>query len=90
MKDAIYIKTRLNNVNSEIVPQSIEYTAVHNARQETLMWIYNYGSIRTEKEIQNRLERVKEELIAFDFANQTGLPLKIANAKKQEIENILE
>ena len=39
--------------------------------------------------IENRLERLNEELIALQFANETGIPLKIVNAKIQELKNIL-
>lgn len=89
MKDSLYIKSRLDNLKSQYVPQSIEYTVPQNERIKTLEWIYNNGEIQSQHMIENRLERLNEELIALQFANETGIPLKIVNAKIQELKNIL-
>lgn len=89
MKDSLYIKSRLDNLKSQYIPQSIEYTAPQNERIKTLEWTYNNGEIQSQHMIENRLERLNEELIALQFANETGIPLKIVNAKIQELKNIL-
>lgn len=89
MKDSLYIKSRLDNVRTELVPQYPEYTRIKNAKVATLEWIYNNGNIQPEDRIKNRLRNHEEEMKGFEFMNHQGLDVKEVEAKIKEIENIL-
>ena len=43
MKDSLYIKSRLNSLQCQLVPQAIEYTQPHHERIAIVSWIYNNG-----------------------------------------------
>lgn len=67
MKDSLYIKTQLDNELSTLYTVSEEGKKVHMARINLLTWIYNFGELRTEKELRTKLRNVEEELLALNF-----------------------
>ena len=88
MKDSLYIKSRLDNL-------CVGFTSQDNNYQEdminTIAWVYNFGNIRSQKEIQNRLDRAKEELITLEmFGDTDQIKLKHIRQKIRELENILQ
>lgn len=89
MKDKLYIKSRLDSLKTALIPQSIEYTALQQARIDILSWVYNNGDIQSEQAVENKLERLQEESIALDFMQIQGLQRKILEAKQTEINTIL-
>ena len=90
MRDKLYIKSRLDNVCAERIPQVENIKIKHQERIKILAWIYNFGDIRPENDLRIQLRNTEEEIMAFSYTNTTGLPLEIANIKKYELENILE
>ena len=89
MKDSLYIKTRLDNLKCTIIPQSIQYTMPHHERIQIVSWIYNNGNLQTEHCVKLKLTGCREELIALQFAGESGLQTACVNAKIEELENIL-
>lgn len=89
MKDSLYIKSRLNSLQCQLVPQAIEYTQPHHERIAIVSWIYNNGTPQEEKLVQLKLTTTKEELIALEFMGENGLQTKCVKARLEEIENIL-
>lgn len=90
MKNALYIRTHLDNLRAQMVPQAIEYTTIHNARINIVGWIYNGGNLQEERILKDKLQKINEEIIGYDFANDHGLMYKAALARKQELEAIME
>ena len=90
MKDSLFIKSRLNDLKSMIIPQAVEYTQPHYAKIKILSWVYNDGKIKSEKEVQMKLERKNEELLGLENFDKQNIIYKCAIAEKQELENILK
>lgn len=90
MKDNLYIKSRLAEVDTETVSQNPDSLAIHNAKQFVLHWIYNSGDVKTENELLLQLQNFKEELLGLEFANANEFSKKLIQVKVKEIENILE
>ena len=90
MRDNLYIKSRLAEVDTETVPQNPDSLTIHNAKQSVLYWIYNSGNVRTEKELLLQLQNFKEELLGLEFANSNEFSKKVVDVKIKEVENILE
>ena len=89
MKDDLYIKSRLNNLQTQLIPQAIEYTAPHQERIGAVMWVYNNGNIQSQTAVEVKLRCAKEELISLQFMTNPGLQLRCINARIEELENIL-
>ena len=88
MKDSLYIKSRLDNLCVGFTPQDNNY---QEDIINTMAWVYNYGNIRSQKEIQNRLDRTKEELLTLEmFGDNNQIKLNHIRQKIRELENILE
>lgn len=66
MKDPLYIKGRLDELLN-LVPQGEDKQLEYNELKQLALWIYNMGNLRTEKELQNRLQNYKDELTALHF-----------------------
>lgn len=90
MKDALYIKTRIADICAEPVYNDREMIQISQAKQNTLLWIFNMGKLRTEKELNYRINRLKEEIMGYELANVKGFPIKLLNVQIKEIKNILE
>ena len=89
MKDALYIKTRIADICAEPVYNDREMIQISQAKQNTLLWIYNAGNLRTEKELTYRINRLKEEIMGYELANVSGFPIKLLKTQVKEVENIL-
>lgn len=90
MKDSLYIKSRLNDISCTVIPQDKEALQIHQAKQNTLLWIYNMGKLRSEKELQYRIRRLQEELQVLDFSHTQGFPVKLLKSQISEVQNILQ
>ena len=89
MKDKLYIKTRLENIASERVPQETKMQQKHEERLKILTWIYNLGNLRTEEEMNIQLQNTNEELMSYQLAGITGILVEYAKIRKDELENII-
>jgi len=89
MKDSLYIKSRLDALKCTMVPQQSEYAELLRAKLDILSWAYNKGEIQTKEAIQNKLDRLNEELLSMDFMHIQGLQRKLVEVKKTEINTIL-
>lgn len=76
MKDALYIRTRMDDVLTALIPQSVPESLRHQAKSETWVWCYNFGKLRTESELNNRLQNCKDELKCFEFMGEKS-PMKL-------------
>ena len=91
MRDKLYIKTRLDNVCLERIPQDPELQRKHQERIRVLTWIFNLGELRTEQELQTELRNANEEIICYEKLQFNNKLLgQLAEIRKSEIENILE
>jgi hypothetical protein len=86
MKDALTIKTRLDGVIHTAIPQTVEQNTVYQARINVLEWLYNNGNLRTENEFLVKIQSIKEEILAYEFAEDRGTYYKAAQAKLREME----
>lgn len=89
MKDITYIRNKYNNICNGIIPQSVEASQMHKERVNNISWLFNGGNLRTEAEIQNKIQSLREELIIFEFAGETGLPRKITSLKLKDLEDVV-
>ena len=85
MKDKLYLTTRLGNITEEYMPTTEEGQAVRNARIEIILWCLNCGNLRTQQELDNYISNMQEEIIGYEFANDTSNLKKVAEAKLQEL-----
>lgn len=89
MKDALFIQNRLSDLIATTRPQTPDATRIFNEKKELLLWAYNDGNLRTENELNIKLQNIEEELVAWKYAGDTGLLSKISQAKLQEIKQIM-
>ena len=86
MKDTLTVKTRLDGVIHTAIPQTPEQNIVYQARINVLEWMYNNGELRTDKEFSVKIQSIKEEILAYEFAEDRGIYYKAAQAKLKEME----
>lgn len=87
MKDKLLIKARLDDIQQEIIPQNDEIAYIHSQIIDTLCWVYNNGELRTEEELNLKIQTTKEELIGFEFMNDSiSSEYKATIAKLKELE----
>lgn len=86
MKDTLYLTTRLGNITEEYIPNTEEGQAIRNARIEMILWCTNAGRLRTKKEVENYISNMQEEIIGYQFANDTSYLKKVSEAKLQELK----
>lgn len=88
MLDKLHVQARLNNLQNEIIPQSVEASVIHRDKVNLVAWIYNDGKLRTENEMRVKENNIRDELVAYGYANDTGYLTKSANARLQELINL--
>lgn len=88
MKAKLVVKTALDNICNTIYPQSIEGSQIHEARVKNMYWAYNNGNLRTDAELNIKIQNAKEEMIAYRFANDFGIAYKIAESILKDLEAI--
>lgn len=76
MKDALYVRTRMDDVLTATPPQSETAEARFKAQSETWIWCFNFGKLRTEVEIKNRIQNCEDELKCFEFMGEKS-PTKL-------------
>lgn len=90
MRDKLYIKTMLDNALSSVVLQTQENAPIHKCKIDMLQWAYNFGNLKTENEINNKLTNYREELIALQFNGDSNpIPFKMVNARIDTLEDLL-
>lgn len=88
--DALSVKTRLENLRHTQIPQSIDYKTIQNAKINIIEWLYNNGNLRTEDELQTKLQSIQEEILMYEFAEERGYMYEAAKAKLKEMEILNE
>lgn len=81
------LEKRINDLTHSIVPQDVYFTTIHNARLEVLKWVKNENEIRPECEILNRIDRYKEEMLAFP--DESNLWYKALKVRIEELNNVV-
>ena len=89
MRDALYVKSVLDNIITSEYKGTPEGKLIYNARVTNLEWAYNEGNLRTEGEIETKIQSIKEELIACEFAGDRGINYKTALSKLKDLNGIL-
>ena len=89
MKNKDYLVTRLSELRTALVPQSIQYTTIHHNKIEILEWVYNEGNIKSQDEIENKILSIQEEITGLLRYQDTSYVLLGLKAQKTELENIL-
>ena len=59
----IELTKRLNDLESILVNSSDKY--ITQSRIDMIYWLRNGGNLRTKEEIENKIQRYKEELLAI-------------------------
>lgn len=90
MKDSLFIKSRLNEINSTIPSQYTDKIQIHAALQRILFWVYNDGNLRTQKEIEDKITILKEEILGLRYANISGFDIKILEVQINELLQIMQ
>lgn len=85
MKDSIMTKTELNNLQANTSMVSSIQMPLHLAKINMAEWAYNNGDLRTIAEYKNRIQNIKEEIIALEFAQDISQSKAIAKAKLEEL-----
>lgn len=85
MDNSLYLTTRLGNITEEYIPSTEEGQAVRNAQTEIILWCMNAGNFRSKKEVENYISNMEEEIIGYEFANDTSYLRKVAEAKLKEL-----
>ena len=88
MKSLTEIQKRITDLETQITAQDITTTTIQNGRIDILYWVRNNGELKTDKEVINKIERIKEELIPITDIND--LWYKEKTAKIKELENCLK
>ena len=89
MKNKDYLVTRLSELKTALVPQSMQYTTIHHSKIEILEWVYNEGNIKSQDEIENKILSIQEEITGLLRYQDTSYVLLGLKAQKTELENIL-
>ena len=86
------IKHRINDLEHTLVPQDINYTLPHRGRIDSLYWVIQGNQIKSEKEIRNKIQRHKEELLCLnsDLSKGSILYYNEKVARIAELEKLLE
>ena len=87
MIDIAMLNKRISELETSLVPQSIDYTVPHHARIEILYWVKNKGEIKTEEQIKNKLNRLQEELFIL---KQDDVFYKAKLSQIEELKYCLE
>lgn len=90
MKDSITTKSELDNLRANTIMISSTQMPMHVAKVNILEWAYNDGNLRTLPELQNKLQNLKEEIIALEYAQDIGISKDIAKAKLEQLQYIAE
>ena len=85
MDNNLYLTTRLGNITEEYIPSTEEGQAIRNAQTEIILWCINARNFRTKKEVENYISNMEEEIIGYQFANDTSYLTKVAEAKLKEL-----
>lgn len=89
MRDALYVKSVLDNVCTTEYSVNPEGRLIYNARINNLEWAYNNGNLRTDTEMDTKIQSIKEELIACEFSGDKGINYKTATAKLKDLKGLL-
>lgn len=89
MRDALYVKSVLDNVITTEYSATPEGRLIYNARVKNLSWAYNDGNLRTDSEMDTKIQSIEEELVAYEFSGDRGVSYKTANAKLKDLKGVL-
>ena len=81
------LQKRINDVQHEIVPPDRYFENLHRARLDILNWIKKEEGIRSEEELSIKIDRYKEELLAYSDYN--SLQFKEIMVRIEELQNAI-
>lgn len=87
------IKHRITDLEYTIIPETDrDGRFVHNGRLDILYWVIQNNELKTEKQILNRIKRIKEEILSTNQEMNKGSILDYQEkiARIEELESILK
>lgn len=90
MKDKLEIEGKLLDYQAEILPYDEDSNYVRTQVINALSWLFNQGNLRSEHDLQTKIQSTKEEIIGYEFANYiNSVEYKSAKAVLKELESCL-
>ena len=89
MRDAFYVKSVLDNIITTEGSTTPEGRLIYNARIQNLSWAYNNGDLRTNSEMETKMQSIREELVACEFSGDRGVSYKMTNAKLKDLKEVI-
>ena len=90
MKDSLYIKSQLDRELTMFQTLSDDSKKISKEKIDLLVWIYNFGKLRTENELRIKLRNVEEELLALTFQVRPDITIeKQIKAKLGILQDII-
>lgn len=87
MIDIYLLNKKINDLEHQIIPQDIYSTTIHRGRIDALYWLKHSNEIiRTDKDIENKILRYKEEMLCLDKGDMW---YDEKSARIEELESIL-
>lgn len=80
------VTLRMRELEHTFVPQSMSYTVPHRARLDILYWVTANGVLKSEHEILQKIERLKEEMLVL---SESDLWYQEKSARIEELLRVL-
>ena len=87
MIDINLLNKKISDLEHKLIPQAIYSTTINKARIDVLYWLKHSNEIiRTDKDIENKILRYKEEMLCLD---KNDIWYQEKAARIEELESIL-
>lgn len=87
MLSAIQLEKRITDMQLANVCNDDSIKRIQTARIDSLIWALNGGDIKSISQIEHRITRFKEELLAF--SSEHNLDYKEKTARIDELQNLI-
>ena len=57
------LEKRISDLEHAVIPQDVFSTTVQHGKIDTLYWVRNGGELKTEQQINSKIQRIEEEMI---------------------------
>lgn len=81
------LNKRIFDLEHALIPQSEDSTFIHSGRIDMLYWVKNSNNMRTEEEINNKIQRLEEELLCL--SDTYDMHYREKQARIEELHSIL-
>ena len=77
MKKKFWVQTALDNWAIENRPQTTDQETLYRAVFNALLWVYNNGNLRTDKEVNKKIATLQNEIEMHQKLNYNSFEIKI-------------